>query len=358
MKILVRPMTPKDRQCFADLTALRPGYDRRRAEERTDVIWHIAFDNPVSDGKPTYFVAARGEQVVCHMGRMPTTFWVKGKQHSASFAHDLFSHPDLQVGGRGFFVTMKLYKQVEDTCDSFCGLCWTNDLNVKLQQSRKYDQLWVKPWVRLIGLERLLQRFELPWPLAHLAHRLGDAGLAVFDRASRHVVRQECELAVRFDGRFDRLAHRIGPRLGIAPLKDAAYLRWRYLDWPHLRTSTYVLPRRGGDIGGFVVLREPQPGEDSGRVLDLVCDPDDADGARALALAAIRHYRHLGMRRLEVLATRPALQQALRPMLFVPRGDPLPLFYLSGDKFEDPAHLADVTRWHHAFGDSEGGEVP
>lgn len=358
MKIELRPMEVRDRQSFADLTALRPGYDRRRAEERTDVIWHIAFENPVSDGKPTYFVAVRGDEVVCHMGRMPTTFWAKGKRHSASFAHDLFSHPDLQVGGRGFFVTMKLYKQVEETCDSFCGLCWTNQLNVKLQQSRKYDELWVKPWVRLLGLERLLERLSLPWPAAHLAHRLGDAGLAVFDRASRYVVRTQCEPSFRFDARFDRLAEQVGPRLGIAPVKDAAYLRWRYQDWPYLRTSTYVLPRPHGEIGGFVVLREPSAGEESGRILDLVCDPDDLIGARALAMCALRHYRHLGMRRLEVLATQPALQRALRPLLFVPRGDLLPLFYLNGAKFDDPAHLADLANWHHAFGDSEGGEVP
>lgn len=355
--IEIRPMRPTDRAAFVELTSHRPGYDLARAEQRTDVIWHIAFDNPTPDGRPTYYVAVRGEQIVCHMGRMPTVFWIGGKRHTASFAHDLFSHPDLQSTGRGFFVTMKLYKTVEEACQSFCGLCWTNDINVKLQQSRKYDEMWTKPWVRILSVERIVDRLGLPWPLASLGRVIGDAALAGVDRGLARVLRSDVQLVTRFDDRFDRFAERVGPKLGIAPVKDQAYLRWRYYDWPHLRTTTFALAR-GGELRGYIVLREPEPHEESGRILDFVVDPEDREAGLALGTVALRHYRELGIPRVEIVASSPGLQRVLRPLLFVERGVPLPLFLLNANKYSDPAVLKRVEHWHHAFGDSEGGEVP
>ncbi|NUP13164.1 MAG: GNAT family N-acetyltransferase [Polyangiaceae bacterium] len=358
MTAQIRPIRRQDRAQFQALTALRPGYDEKRAERRTDVIWHIAFENPVQDGKPTYYVAATPDKIVCHMGRMPTRFWIRGGVHDASFAHDLFADPELQSTGRGFFITMKLYKKVEDTCDSFCGLLWTNELNVKLQQSRKYDQLWTQPYVRVLNTERLLAQLPLPPAVSTFARKMGDASLRAFDAALERVVRGDTELVTRFDERFDRFAQQIGPLQGVAPVKDAAYLRWRYQDWPYLRTSTFAISSRSEQLRGFIVLREPDPDESSGRILDIVCDPRDKGAAQALAMVAIEHYRAMGKRRIECVATEPWLQRALRGLFFVPRGGELPVFFLNGHKYPEVEHLRSIENWHVAFGDSEGGEVP
>lgn len=357
-QIIIRPMVPDDRRAFCELTASRPGYDARKADERTSVIWHIAFQNPTSDGQPTYFVASRGQRILCHMGRMPTWFWVGGKRHLASFAHDLFGHPELQATGRGFFVTMKLYKSVEDACASFCGLVWTNEINVKLQQSRKYDQLWTTPWIRPLDATRALSRLKLPGPLSKVASSLATLGLRSFDAAAALALRSKMEVVKDFDGRFDRLTERVGPLLGIAPIKTSAYLNWRYRDWPYLRTTTLALTGDLGELRGYVVLREPSAGEDTGRILDIVADPTDDRALMALAAAALRHYRRRDLARVECVSTAPSVQRALKRLLFVERGEPLPLFFLNANKFDDPGFLKKAEHWHHVFGDSEGGEVP
>lgn len=356
--IEIRPMREGDFDAFAALTSERPGYDLERAKARTSVIWHIAFENPTSDGKPTYYVAAKGDRLLCHMGRMPTWFWIKGQRHLASFAHDLFGHPELQATGRGFFVTMKLYKAVETACPSFCGLVWTNEINVKLQQARRYDQMWTKPWVRLMSADRLVSKLALPARIETMAKWFARAGLGVFDRSAALILRKKVERITRFDPRFDDFAARVGPDLGIAPIKDAAYLNWRYPTWPTLKTTSLALADRSGTLRGFVVLRDPDRLSEGGRILDLVFHPDDVAGGLALGAAALQHYADLGVERIESLATAPASQRILRALLFVPRGAELPVFFLNGEKFADRTLLSEIKNWHHTFGDSEGGEVP
>ncbi len=360
-KIGIRPMVSEDRAAFVELTALRPGFDRARAERRTDVIWHIAFQNPTSDGGPTYFVATDGARLLCHMGRIPTWFFVEGRRHLASFAHDLFAHPELQSNGTGFFTTMKLYKCVEDACPSFCGLLWTNEINVKLQQARKYDQLWVQRRVRPLGADREIDAHLAPLPgaLRGALRRTTRAAVRVADRALRSVRRAErTERVLEADERFDALADVAGPRLGTAPIKDRAYVRWKYFAWPYLRTAVYVVPDGKDRIRGFVVLREPDSEAEAGRILDLVADPDDGGALASLIARAIAHYHAVRAPRVECVATFPPMVRALEEFFFVERPPRMPLFFLNGHKYENPSHLRSVETWSHAFGDSEGGEVP
>lgn len=360
-KISIRPMVPEDRDAFLELTAHRPGFDRGAAERRTDVIWHIAFENPTSDGAPTYFVATDGRRLLCHMGRMPTWFFVEGRRHLAAFAHDLFAHPELQASGSGFFVTMKLYKSVEDACRSFCGLLWTNEINIKLQQARKYDQLWVKRWVRPLEADRIIhQRLDfLPEPLKGVARMAGRFAIRVGDVALRTAHSGDRTEAIpRADARFDALADRVGPLLGTAPVKDRAYVDWKYFRWPHLRKSVFGVPDRLGGLRGFIVLREPDAPHEPGRILDLVASPDDDAALQALVALSIRHFRARGCPRVECMATAPALADALARFFFVQRPPDKPLFFLNGHKYDNVEHLRRLETWCHAFGDSEGGEVP
>ena len=127
MKFSIRELRREDEGAYADLCAARPGLDRAAAEARAHLVQHLAFANPTSDGAPTYFVVAAGDRLLGHMGRMPTWFWVEGRRHLATFAHDLFVHPELQHTGQGFFATMRLYQAVERASKSFVAMCWTND---------------------------------------------------------------------------------------------------------------------------------------------------------------------------------------------------------------------------------------
>jgi hypothetical protein len=353
----IRPMTVDDRAAFCELTAHRPGFDRAKAEARTALIWHIAFENPSADGTPTFFVATDGARILCHMGRMPTVFWVRGERRRAAFAHDLFAHPELQATGAGFFVTMKLYKTMETACESFCGLAWTNEINVKLQQTRKYHQMWVRRWARPLTLAGQLDKRQLPPGVRRLADVAGTLSLRGVEELQRRGLPRAERFDAAFDARFDGLAEAIGSRLGICPDKTAAYLTWRYRRWPNITTTTYVLEGESGELRGFVVLRDGRRGDKGGYILDLAYDPRDPEAGKSLVAASIAHFREVGVHGVWCTLTSPILKRLFASFLFVERPPDNPFFIMNVEKFEDPHLLRCLDAWNHQRGDSEGGEV-
>ncbi len=88
----------------------------------------------------------------------------------------------------------------------------------------------------------------------------------------------------RFDEEHDRFADRVAAGAGLAPLKDAAYLTWRYLAHPFFRYRCYEL-REGGALRGVLVLHRMEArGRVSLWVMELLAV--DPAARRALAQAA------------------------------------------------------------------------
>lgn len=357
MKFSIRELRPDDEGAYADLCAARPGLDRAAAEARARLVQHLAFQNPTSDGAPTYFVVAMGDRLMGHMGRMPTWFWVEGKKHLATFAHDLFVHPELQHTGQGFFATMRLYQSVEKASKSFVAMCWTNDINIRLQQTRHYDQLWVDRFVRPMRVDGKLG------PLRRLGSAVEQAGGALGNGVLRaidlalHVTREgkrPTAWVTSFDARFDDFAERSGPTMGIAPVKDAAYLRYKYLGRPGLETVTVIAESAPGHVVGFAVLRAVSGLREVGTILDLAANPEDTATYHALLGEVIAHYARSGVGSVEAMGTDPRVVAHLARYGFVRRGDKMPFFYANGRSYERPAVLARVPGWHHVYGDSEG----
>ena len=107
-KITVRGLQRSDMTSFADLCRTREELDETGVKLRTSVVEHIAFENPVDDGAPTYFVGIQDGRVISHLGRMPTRFGIDGRVEAGSYFHDLYVHPDIRkLGGQGFFLSMK-----------------------------------------------------------------------------------------------------------------------------------------------------------------------------------------------------------------------------------------------------------
>lgn len=355
MKTIIRELRPNDVGKYADLCEARDGLDRAGAERRAELVAFLAFENPTSDGKPTYFVAETGDRLTGHMGRMPTWFFVDGRRHLATFAHDLFVHPDLQRAGQAFFVTMRLYQTVEKACASFCAMVWTNQINIELQKTRKYDQLWVDRFVHLLRVDPQVDRIGKLGPARALLKPAARIALHSVDAALGAAVRpRKTERIERFDERFDRLADRIGVRMGVAPVKDAAYLRYKYERRPFIDTVCYGAIGAPGELLGFVVLRKSTVADDVGTILELVAPRDDPRTIATLVHQAIAYYREEGALAVETVATDPAFIAVLERALFVRRGPKLPLFFANGDQYSRPSTLRTVDAWHHGYGDSEG----
>src|SRR5690606_18128150 len=167
MRPEIRPIRPADMDSFVDLCSEREGLDRAAAERRGEVVEWLAFRNPEDDGNPTYFVVDAGGRIMGHLGRMPTRFGVEGRPHRASYIHDLFVHPELHKGGRGFFLATKMYRAAEKASPSFSVLVWTNEINLRIQKARQYEALWVPHHVKLLRADGQIDRL-----VDRLAHRI------------------------------------------------------------------------------------------------------------------------------------------------------------------------------------------
>ena len=355
MAIEIRELRPADIDAFADLCADREGLDRAAAERRAEQVSWIAFENPEPDGRPTYLVAADGDRLLAHLGRMPALLQIAGERRPGSYIHDLFVHPEVRERGRGFFTAMKLYRAAEAACPTFAALVWTNEINIALQKARKYEQLWVDGRAKLLALDVHIDRAVGIEPRAATGKAAARAALAVADRMIAATSRRRAiEAFDAFDERFDRLADRLGGRLGISPVKSRRYLEWKYAGWPHQRWAGHAAIDRDGELLGFVVVVAGGGVPPVASIAELVSDPDDAATAGALLRRAIERCRAAGVARINAMATDPRFARILERHLFLKRAPRQPLFLAGLERAGDPAMLRRPARWHLSYGDSEG----
>ncbi len=347
-------MLPSDMESFIELCCSRDGFSREDAENRAEVVEWVAFHNPCDDGKPTYIVGVQGDRVVAHLGRMPTLFSVNGKPELASYFHDLYVHPELRTqNAQGFFLSMKMYRQAEKASNSFCAMIWTNEINISLQKSRKYTQMWTDHRVMLLGLSEKIDS-KVPKLIAPPAKSAVRSLLAASDWANG--LRLKCapnvERIETFDSRFDNFADAIAPDLGVAPRKDQKYLSWKYADRPRLDACIFQLLDSLGQLAGFCVVVNPDETGTSS-IAELVVLHNNPSGINALLQAAIQHLRAMGAERIEAVASDRPYSEALHQRFFR-RDLRVPLFLAHADRSPYSQCLHSPSRWHVSLGDSEG----
>ncbi len=354
-KITVRELLPSDMDSFARLCETRD-MDSDTAVRRAAVVEHIAFRNPGADGRPTYIVGVQDNRVIAHLGRMPTRFCIDGEIETGSYFHDLYVHPEIRkLGGQGFFLSMKMYQAAEDASPGFVALIWTNEINIALQQARKYDQLWTSRYTKILSLDEKLGRIlpsQISGPAKTIIRYLvsvTDYLKNLFDRHNGRVDRLD-----QFDDRFDILAKDIANSTGIAPNKDSAYLNWKYVTRPDLNVA--ILASRDDDskLTGFAVVIEPDPIYHTSIIAELAVVNNDTKIIKCLLDNAIDYARSCRANRIAAVATQNEYSSAFRSRLFVPRGSPEPLFVALADRSSNTSLITKICNWHMSLGDSEG----
>ena len=201
-----------------------------------------------------------------------------------------------------------------------------------------------RAWVRPLRSEYKV-RERIPNPLlARLGGLVVDTALRASE--ARHVVRRprlvRSELLARADARFDALWERTQPR-AITGEKGAAYLDWRYAEFPTATYRFFAL-RRGRRLLGFVAYTVE---DEVVLVADLHCDLEhDLD---LLLFAFCERMRREGHRSIYVgYAGGDALGKVLEAHHFFPRPhDRTLLAYV--DKSAPEAlrgRVAELASWH------------
>ena len=351
----IRPLRRSDSAKLLELVQKREELDQAGAEKRLRLMEWTAFNNPFADGEATYYVAEHHDQIVAHLGRMPTRFCIDGQTHKGYFVHDLFVDPACRKKGHGFFISRSLYQMTEEQSQGFCCLIWTSELNLEMQRRKGYYEMSAGRFVKIIDPCEKLEGIVKPAFLRGIARSVSKLALEVADMARLVSFDDSIKIRTiqRFDSRFDELQREIGHKLGISSIKTSALLNWRYVDRPFSK-SRIVCAERGGELTGFMVLA-PNVKKDypEGAIVDVVADPDDSASINALIREAVRHFRSERVYSIECILTDRPFVECFRKSVFLKAKRCSPVMLSNLDKTEKRDSLVQKDNWHLCYGESD-----
>ncbi len=309
--------------------------------------WQYLQNPHTTSAGPEIWVAREGEGVLGQYASMPVVLWWGGREVRSSWGMDVFLRPE----ARGKGVGARLFTTWSDHVEVALGLGLTPS-SYGLFKKLRYADVGPVPFfqkvldARAVSARRLgpvLGTLLAPGLRAALALRHPERPLA----DARAV---EVRPVAGFSDEYDALweATRAGHAMCVR--RDAAYLRWKFVDCPHARYDL-LEARRGGALCGFAIGRVAEhEGLRLGWVLDLYAAADDEAARDALLQAQLVAFRRAGVARVEAFAMHAALQASLRRRGFMPGRSPMQ--FCVRTRVED-APLRDLGRWHVVFGDSD-----
>lgn len=261
----IRPLRPEDE------TAVLRTFHEVFGASRTPAEWRWAFvDNPAGTRA---HVALAGDRVVAQYAALPSRVWIAGEERVFAQIVDSMAHPDHRGGGlfvrtaKGFF-------------DEYGG-----------PQKDLVHYGWPVERAWRIGRRKL--GYEAVRTQTFLARELGDGGADPEGRVPGVEVLEDLDEQVRW------LYDRCVGAFGASTIRDAAWMRWRYLEHPEhryvllgardgqgilrglavYRFASFLLPDLGVLVDWLVPPEEPEVGD---LLLEACAARARADGARAL----------------------------------------------------------------------------
>jgi len=353
--IRIRELLPEDMGKISNLIRTRDDLDKEGAKKRTRLFEWLAFGNSSANGEPTYFVAEDDGNIVGHLGRMPTEFFINGKTRKAYFVHDLYVHPEYRKKGMGFFVTMSLYKAIENNSESFCCLVWTSELNLEIQRRIGYYELKAGCYLKVLNPDVILKRVLRNKTLVKILSSTVRKILDTIDLSMLRVIPSYRNITKidRFDFQYDNFYQSILGKIGICTYKQSNYLNWKLIDRPYSKITVLAAHEKNG-IKGYVVL-SPNLGKNypEGMIADIIADPQDTRTIVSLIKASVDYFRRQKVFAIRCCVTDRRVIKILRRFLFLPlpRGEPVMLANL--EKFERKEILMNIDNWYLTYTESD-----
>lgn len=264
----LRELAPGDEPSLLELLAAAPGAPS--AEE-----WRWAGASPA--GRRAW-VAADGARVAACVAAVPLRVWMAGGERTFAGCLVAARRPEL-VGGLGRTGAVAAVARALARAAGGPEGDWVHFGAPDARGARVADHLLDYEVVRN---ELLLLREPGPGPTAPPA---GVETLADFDHQARWL--------------WDRCAG----EWGASTVRDADYLRWRYLERPGARCEPLGVRDGDGVLRGLAVYRAGRrAGRDLGLVLDWLVPPGEPDAAELLLAGALACARRDGAEALALCA--------------------------------------------------------
>jgi len=342
MRPIIEPYQPGDQQEILEL------FRRVFQEARTADRWQWEnLDNPAG---PSLFALLKEDgRVLGHLCLQAARLSVQGREVTAGQRINFMLDPASRR--RGFYPQL-FHKVVEQARTRGWAFTFGFPNAPALKALQKIHPAapvaQVPRFVKFFRGRAIAQRKIRQPALAGAAGRVLDGLLWLQNRrrqaADDHVVPLE-----RFDERFDRLWQQAAPSLGVATVRDQAYLNWRYVDAPlNYRVLAFVA---GDEVRGYIVLRLG-PGE-MGHVVDLLAREETGVVPALLSAAETAARAHCEMLSCWCL-DRGQVSRHLRQRGFfsLPGQNTLAISEIQGSR-ESSRVLWDKHSWYVMIGDSD-----
>ena len=197
--------------------------------------------------------------------------------------------------------------------------------------------------------EYLIRRKVSVPAIARLLATVVDFGLQLISKETYLSVSGVREVEVcksQFDELWQRYV-RTAPEL-VMTRKDAAYLRWKYLQSPSRVRRLYAL-YDGERVDGWIVLEQTA---DTGFIIDVLATSEPA--LNQLIAFAVKQFRSAGLQSAAFVALEHnPYFAAFRRFGFVPRPEQKHLFVYLGDALADAEYFARPEHWFITIGDCD-----
>jgi hypothetical protein len=294
-------------------------------------LYEVCFSRPRSEAKWRwmYFCPDRpAETLVTEIGGQPTGFvgrlffdvWIDGRRGKVSRGGDFMVEPSFRRVDREW--TNAAASRGWERVDASYGFPAEHSFRVAARQGMPMAHLGTLPqWVRWVSGRAVHEDDRrIPSVVGSLAVKAlrARSALAV-RRAARVVEKIDRDDFDEWRPHFDELAERSRTFARFVLVRDAAYVRWRWIDHPSFDFSVLVArPDDGSDaIDGYVVFAVFGR---RGRIVDLLASDEPA--ALALVSRASEELEGAGVERIvfELNDERPWVSRAMRRLGFLPRG--------------------------------------
>jgi hypothetical protein len=320
-------------------------------------VWRWQFvDNPAGQGYIR--LAEDAGTVVGQYAAIPTRFVVDDVERTFAMSCDTMTHPRYQK--QGMFVTLarELYADLADRHRVTTVWGFPNDASHPgfVGKLEWFDVHVFPTMVKPLRSAPVLQRYLKSPALSRLVGAVGDAAWRLVTPAARAPRRATIRPLDGFDERFDALWARHRGVARVVQVRDARYLRWRYLGAPGFDYHPFEVLVQGR-LEGFVVLRALSLFDlPFGALVECFPFPlvDDEVTRDVLAFA----QRWVAEREAAFLTALVPPRHASKLTRFgfirVPDRVNLRRWYLGARCAPaDAAVLRDVAHWHISYGDAD-----
>lgn len=338
-----------------------------------------AVENPAAGGTPApTFLLLSGDLAIGHVGTIPIRLWYRGRAWPVHWVKGLMVLPEHRNGPVGFLLLKEAIKHLD------CALAMVVEAAPRrLFGALGFTDLGPLPnYLRVLRPARMLRRLDLEriklgvmsrrlGPLVEFLRRSGLAALAGYALGAGIGVvtltagRARRSLRPEYPSRLDadevtRLWELVRSELPAGPVRDGAYLAWRYETGP-MSLYRVALVREGDALVGIAIVRrpsaEPDPRLGDVRVAvisDLLFSPERRDIGRATLAAAETLARDLGADALLCSASHEAVGGALRRRAYLSLPGNVHVLVRG---LPDGEGAPDLGAWWFTRGDSDADDV-